>query len=466
MKKRLYLLLALSSCIALLLFGVLHRLDQTLQHRLTQIDHQHQQQLQGYADQAEKLYAAQDQAGAEIFFSQLQQRYDTWAAIIPHERTSTQGAPALGTQVPQDQLTQLNFQRKLDWPVHSQWEQVIIGIPFQNHTASLVIRLPSSMHPKPNLELIHIGVTLVLPMLIMLAFIHWLYQHLMRPVHILQHASLALAEGQLNQAVKPQLGKREDELAQLAGTFDQMAERINDLMTSQRQIIGDLSHELRTPLSRMSLALESKNLSIKEQKQRIEREIALTNQLVEETMTLAWLDSEHSQTLNPQQQESVQLSLLLDLICDDAEFEFPKLSIKRQYPDNIMLANSHTLALSQAIENIIRNGLMHSPEHGTLYISLAYVKQPEQIKDSEHMEKLLQIRVLDQGPGVPEDKLEQIFQPFYRLDKARMRKKGGFGLGLALARKQTQRLGGSLTARNNPKGGLEMILQLPEFRTY
>lgn len=444
MTKRLYLLLALSSCLALLLFAALHRVDEKLQHQLTEISPAHQQQLLDYARQAEALYTTNDQAGAETFFNQLERQHKTWAAVLSHEQVAL-----LGTQVPKDQLSQLSFQRKIQWPVHSQWQQVIIGIHFQNHPASFVIRLPQSMHPKPNLSLVHISLTLVLPMLLMLVFIHRLYQHLIRPINILQAASQAISRGEFNQAVAPQLGKRKDELAQLAQTFDTMTDRINALIGSQRQMIGDLSHELRTPLARMSLALDSHDLTAEEQKQRIQREIALTNQLVEETMTLAWLDSEHSQTLSPQHQEAVQLSLLLDLICDDAEFEFPQLSIQRNYPAGILLHNSHTLALSQAIENIIRNGLMHSPEQGVLFVS---------VQQSEHT---LHIQIRDQGPGVPEDKLEQIFQPFYRLDKARMRKKGGFGLGLALARKQTQRLGGDLSAHNVPEGGLVMTLQLP-----
>ena len=105
MTKRLYLLLALSSCLALLLFAALHRVDEKLQHQLTEISPAHQQQLLDYARQAEALYTTNDQVGAETFFNQLERQHKTWAAVLSHEQVAL-----LGTQVPKDQLSQLSFQ--------------------------------------------------------------------------------------------------------------------------------------------------------------------------------------------------------------------------------------------------------------------------------------------------------------------------------------------------------------------
>lgn len=444
MTKRLYLLLSVSMCVSLLLFASLYKAEQMLESHLTTIDTKNQQLLMAYAEKAERYYTLNDTQGANAFFHQIQKQHDTWAAIITHKQAST-----LGTQVPEDQLDKLSFQRKVHWPVHSQWDQVLIGIHFKNAPASFVIRLPQSMHPRPNLRIIHVSLTLILPLLILLGFSHWFYLYLIRPVNILKTASVELAQGNFDHPVKPQLGKRKDELAQLADTFDFMAGRIKSLVASQRQLIGDLSHELRTPLTRMGLAVESHSLCHQEQKRRIEQEISLMNQLVEDAMTLAWLDSEHNKILPVHLQEDFSLSLLLDLICDDADFEFSHLSIKRHYPNNLRLEQSHNLALSQVIENIIRNGLMHSPDNGQLLVTAQLQK------------KHVTIEVQDQGIGVPEDQLERIFQPFYRLDKARMRKKGGFGLGLSLARKQAERLGGKLFAYNSSQGGLVMSLTLP-----
>lgn len=474
MNRRLYLILMISVCLgSLALFAALHKADEKLSHKLTTISAIDQQQLKEYATSAEQLYHAQDQAGIARLMQKIDQEHQTWAAIITHNLS-----PAMGTRVPDNYLTQLNFQRKPEWPVHDRWNEVLIGLPFEQGKASFVILLPQSMHPRPNLFFSHMMMTVIVPLIVLLIFTHWLYRYLIKPVDILRVAANELANTEKARPARPQLGKRQDELAELAATFDSMAGRIQTLVASQRQLIGDLSHELRTPLTRMRLALDG-DLGEAEKNQRMRREIQLTNQLVEDAMTLAWLDSEHLHTLPQHLKEDFSLSVLLDLICDDAEFEFEEKQIIRCYPDNLKLFNSNSLALSQSIENIVRNGLLHSPESGQLTITAIQLETDvtETVSVCQHAsegcpdtcsqtrvcarERSILIQVQDQGPGVPEEKLEQIFQPFYRIDKARMRKKGGFGLGLALARKQIERLGGSIHARNANQGGLIMCLKIP-----
>lgn len=481
MNRRLYLILMTSVCLgSMILFAALHRADEWLSHELTRITPENQQILKDYALSAQRFYKQGDKASLQLLIDTIELQHQTWAAVITDHLS-----PAMGTDVPEHYLPQLSFQRKLNWPVHDRWSEVLIGIPFDDNGASFVILLPQAMHPRPNLVFSHLVITVLIPLVILLAFTHWFYRYLINPINILRRASDDLAMKERADPVRPQLGKRQDELTELAETFDFMADRIQTLVASQRQLIGDLSHELRTPLTRMKLALEG-DLTEPDKNKRIQREIQLTNQLVEDAMTLAWLDSEHLHNrpqphgLPQHLREDFSLSVLLDLICEDAGFEFGDDKIIRCYPDNLFLSGSNSLALSQSIENIIRNGLLHSPEQGVLTVTAVQLETDiiEQVSTAcQHAEsgcpqpcgqssvcvrdRSILIQVQDQGPGVPDDKLEQIFQPFYRLDKARMRQKGGFGLGLALARKQIERLGGSIHARNASQGGLLMCLKIP-----
>lgn len=465
MSRRLYILLVLCICLgSLVLFSLMHKAEDSLSRHLTRIDPADQQVLKDYALWAEVFYRQQDQAGMQQLIDEIEAKHQTWAAVLTPELHT-----ALGTRVPEAYQSRLSFQRKLAWPVHGVWKEVLIGIPFQEHAASLVIRLPSAMHPRPNLMLWHVGLVWLLPLSVLFIFTHWLYRHLIRPINILKNAAKDLAYKEFARPVRPQLGNRQDELAQLATSFDEMAERIQLLVSSQRQLIGDLSHELRTPLARMKLVQDS-DWPETRRREKLDREINLINQLIDDAMTLAWLDNEQRRYLPEHLQEEVQLDRLLDVICDDAEFEFSGRQIVRDYPDDLLLKQSNALALSQSLENIIRNGLIHSPEGGALKVSVclqsSQFSQASQATGSTESDEAgtprqLQISITDQGRGVPEAQLDKIFHPFFRLDKARARKRGGFGLGLAIARKQVLRLGGHLQAENVPGAGLKVTVTLP-----
>lgn len=459
MSRRLYILLVLGICLgSLMLFSLMHKAEDYLSRHLTRIDPVARQELKGYALQAERFYRLGDQAGMQQLIADIEAKHQTWAAVL-----TPQLHAALGTEVPEAYLSRLSFQRKLSWPVHTVWKEVLIGIPFQDHSASFVIRLPAAMHPRPNLFLWHVGLVWLLPLSVLFVFTHWLYRHLIRPINILKNSAKDLAYKEFARPVRPQLGNRQDELAQLATSFDEMVERIQLLVSSQRQLIGDLSHELRTPLARMKLVQDS-DWPEAQRREKLDREISLINQLIDDAMTLAWLDNEQRRHLPEHLQEEVQLGQLLDVICDDAEFEFSGRQIVRDYPDDVLLKQSNALALSQSLENIIRNGLIHSPEGGALKVSV-YFQSSQAAGSTESDEagapRQIQISITDQGRGVPEAQLDKIFHPFFRLDKARARKRGGFGLGLAIARKQVLRLGGHLQAENVPGAGLKVTLTLP-----
>ncbi|OZB12469.1 MAG: hypothetical protein B7X58_11455 [Marinobacter sp. 34-60-7] len=226
-----------------------------------------------------------------------------------------------------------------------------------------------------------------------------------------------------------------------------MAERIGDLILSQRRLIADLSHELRTPLTRIDMAIScvEEGIDTRHFLPRIRRECNLMRGLVEDTLTLAWLENEKPD-LNA---ETLDLTDLIHSILDDARYEYPDHRICADLPDQAVLAGSSHRALAQAIENVVRNACNYSPAGGSVEVRL--VPEPGGYR----------LTVLDQGPGVPDDQLERIFKPFYRGSATRDSVPDGHGLGLALTRRQVEATGGWVRARNLERGGLAMDLWFP-----
>ena len=165
--------------------------------------------------------------------------------------------------------------------------------------------------------------------------------------------------------------------------------------------------------------------------------------LVEDTLTLAWLENEKPVLVK----EHLDLVDLLDSIIDDARFEFPAQRITAQLPLEAPLITC-SRSLGQAIENIIRNAASHTPADGVVHISL------------EMQNDNWCLLIDDQGPGVPQEHLDNIFKPFFRVAHENCEHQG-FGIGLALARRQIEAANGCIHAQNLPQGGLQMVILLP-----
>lgn len=276
-----------------------------------------------------------------------------------------------------------------------------------------------------------------------------LYRHLVSPIRKLEKTTRQFAAGNYDVRVRGSLGNRNDELASLAQTFDAMAEHTGGLIVTQRQLIADLSHELRTPITRIEMALnatmrEGGQGNIQETIDRIQKDVSGMRALSEDALTLAWLETEKPAVMS----ESMDLVDLLDSIIDDARFEFSDRHILAVLPDDAPIEQSNSRILGQAIENIIRNALRYTPVGGQVKIELTLCKG------------FYYLTIADQGTGVPEEYLENIFQPFFRVEQERGKDSGGFGLGLALAKRQIEVLSGTISARNRVEGGLEMEIRL------
>ncbi len=279
-----------------------------------------------------------------------------------------------------------------------------------------------------------------------------------RPIRRLRSAARFLAEGKLNSRVDwvpPRLSIFSgDEIQGLVMDFNYMAERLESLVETHRTLLRDVSHELRSPLARLSVALELANDdasdAMKQHLQNIEREAARLNSLVVQLLTLSSLDT-MDRLENPQ---TFLFGDLLQDILPDAQFE--------ARPNQCSVAISSTARcemrgqpelLYRAIENIVRNAIRYTREGSTVYLSLS--------TSTSEGQTLAVLDVIDSGPGIPEDQLETIFKPFYRIDAARQRATGGFGVGLAIADRAVKLHGGSLKAINRPEGGTIIRMILP-----
>ncbi len=273
--------------------------------------------------------------------------------------------------------------------------------------------------------------------------------YLTSPVKKLQSTVQAFAEGNLDARVSPELGNRGDELAELGREFDRMAERIANLISSQKRLLADISHELRSPLARLTVALElaRKNSNPKADPalDRIEQESERVNQLVGQLLKLTRLES-GADEVPP---ETVSLEELVQQVIEDADFEAQALkkSVKASRLEQCRVEGSLEL-LRSAVENVIRNAVRYTPEGSAVDVALQW-----------RLDTAV-LTVRDHGPGVPEAELAHIFEPFYRVSEARERASGGVGLGLSIAERTVKLHGGSIRAENAPDG-LLVTIELP-----
>lgn len=267
------------------------------------------------------------------------------------------------------------------------------------------------------------------------------------PIRYLRDAFDAAAEGDLDVRVGQSMGGRNDELADLGRDFDHMTDRLRTLMDGQKNLLHDVSHEMRSPLARLQAAIglaRQQPLRMNDSLDRIEREGERINLLVAELLTLSRLEAGAVSGL-----ENVEMSELLGDIVEDARFEGSSrhLQVDFQIGETVELRANAEL-LHRAIENIIRNALRFSPENGLLRIEAG--------KEGEYF----RIVVVDHGPGVPADELDAIFSPFFRGGGATSG--GGYGLGLAIAKRVITASNGEVSARNGEAGGLvvEVLFRL------
>lgn len=280
---------------------------------------------------------------------------------------------------------------------------------------------------------------------------YWLARYLTSPIRELTLATQRLAEGDLTARVGSGVQNRRDELADLGRHFNHMAERLESMIGSQRELLRNVSHELRSPLARLNVALglarQHADADGVEPLDRIERESERLNDLIGRLLMLSRLEA----GLVEARLETIELENMVRSVADDASFEAG--GSGRQVTLQVEgrgVVKGNPEILRSALENVVRNAVRHSPANSRVELSLL-----------RPAERTLLVRVRDHGAGVPDAAIPDLFRPFYRLDVARAHDRNGAGLGLAIAQRAVQLHGGRIEARNHPDGGLCVEITLP-----
>jgi signal transduction histidine kinase len=285
-------------------------------------------------------------------------------------------------------------------------------------------------------------------------FCFWLARHITSPIDKLRLATREIANEHLGVRVDGKVLNRRDELGDLARDFDRMAERIEALITAQRNLLADVSHELRSPLSRLNLALglarRRAGPETVEHLDRIERETDRLNNLIGQLLALARVDS----GVDLQRKEVFDLGTLVQEVAADGDYEARDRNCTVTFHSSLECrAEGAREMLRGAIENVVRNAVRYTAEGTSVEITL----MAQRAQDGSRA--VIQVR--DHGAGVPEDALAELFHPFHRVpDEARQRS-DGTGLGLAITQRTFRLHGGNVTAANAQDGGLVITLELP-----
>jgi two-component system sensor histidine kinase CpxA len=274
--------------------------------------------------------------------------------------------------------------------------------------------------------------------------------HLGRPLRRLRAIVERFGHGDLTARAQ---STRLDEIGQVSRAFDQMADRIETLLAAERRLLQDVSHELRSPLARLGFAVELARTSEDHASalDRIKKEGDRLSCLVDELLQLTTLEGD------PQARGFEPLSLddLLHGLVDDCEIEAKakdaRVFLHREATSALMTEGDPVL-LHRAFENILRNAIRHTPEGTAIEVVLSSTGQSAIVA------------VRDYGPGVPDQFLSSIFEPFVRVEGDRSRSSGGVGLGLSIARRAIELHHGTVNARN-ASPGLLMTIELPSLDT-
>ena len=397
--------------------------------------------LIGYAGEAEQAWNRGQQTGVDQWLQAFGKTERGWVGVLGPDLQSLSSYPL------RDQEAQrMTFLRGLDWPIsHINRVRPWIKVPFPKDPSAgyLVIELPQRYMPGLSQLVWRFLIHGVIPGVFTLLLCVGLYRLLIVPLNQLREQANAWRADQLGVRLSSQTTSRQDELGELGRAFDQMSERLQTTVNQQQQLLRDLSHELRTPLSRLRVACDSEQ-GVEALRERLSREVDGMQRLVEDTLQLAWLDAERG----PLPVEDIQIQALWEMLTENARFEsgWPQARLPCNLDANCWV-KGHLNSLAQALENILRNAIRHSPAEGTVSLN------GQREGDEWHL------WLDDQGGGVAPEALERIFAPFTRLDGSRPGD-GGFGLGLSIARNALRLQGGRLWAQNT-EHGLRVHLRLP-----
>jgi len=275
-------------------------------------------------------------------------------------------------------------------------------------------------------------------------------RHLSQGINAFQTATHLIAKGDLSVRIAPHFKNRRDEIGNLSRDFDNMTARLEKSMKEQKRLIKDVSHELRSPLARLQFALgiaqQRGGKAVHGELEKARKAADYLNDIISTILSFPTSENDDWEL-----SDVIDLCILLESLRNDLQDDAERQQVKIEFISDIKegLVSTYGTTLSGVFENILGNAL-----HYTLPDTLITIRVTQRGGS-------LCIAVYDQGPGVNEEELKDIFEPFYRTDEARDRASGGYGLGLSITQRTVHLHKGTITAENRSSGGLKVEVCLP-----
>lgn len=258
----------------------------------------------------------------------------------------------------------------------------------------------------------------------------------------------AEAFGRHPEGAEPLVETGSREVREAAQSFNRMRERILDALAERRRMLAAMGHDLRTPLTRAKLRLEE--IEPLELRERFAANLGEIQSIVEQGLELA------GSLQTSEEPALLEINAFVESLADDASEEGRPVEVLpvagREATDKSvepLVVRARPVCLKRCLDNLLSNAAAYADG-----ARIAVSRQPDSVL----------VDILDQGPGIPEDMLEKVFEPYFRLEGSRNRDSGGAGLGLSIARNMAALCGGSLVLQNRPEGGLRARLTLPRVK--
>lgn len=279
---------------------------------------------------------------------------------------------------------------------------------------------------------------LLVTLVVVLLVGHAMLRRVLAPVRWLQQGVTSLSEGDLEVVVRH---RTNDELGALTLAFNQMVRRVSEMLRARDQLLLDVSHELRSPLTRMKVALAL--CPPGEHTERLRTNIEEMEHLVSGLLELERLRQGRGVQLRQQD----LMEIVRDAVAAFAPLA-PGVRLHEAPPSAVL--NLDADKVRAVLGNLLDNACKYAlPDSDAVRVSVTL--QPDKVE----------VRVTDDGPGIPKDDLNSLFEPFFRVDRSRSKRTGGFGLGLSLCNRIMEAHAGSIRALNNRVRGATFVLEFP-----
>ncbi|MGH1488717.1 MAG: sensor histidine kinase [Acidimicrobiales bacterium] len=300
-------------------------------------------------------------------------------------------------------------------------------------------------------QLVYVFTGVAVVMALVLSLIaYWVNRFGITPITQMTNTAEAIAAGERERRAERRSATTE--AGRLASAFNVMLDERDEAEDRLRHFVSNASHELRTPLTSIRGYLDlyaeggfRQPGQMDDAVRRMQMESARMNLLVEDLLLLAKLDEQQALEIGP-----VDLASMLDDVAASALVAKPERSIHVTVNDaGRLLVQADAIRLQQAVAVLIDNALIHTPDDAAVRLS------------AKANEAAVTVVVSDDGPGIPTDSLEKVFDRFYRADASRSRDSGGSGLGLAIAKAIVEAHSGTITVESTVGYGTSFTIELP-----